>query len=198
VVDTVGTGTGFFARLKQAVFGDAGPAAAPVDPDLLDSVNSWRFWEFYKDRPDEEKIAAIAAAAKLYQMPGTPLCSTDHVAKIIAKLKSLDAEGARTIFGFAASDYSLARHLKLNSLASLMERQRPNTFWDAQLRQSFERIKQHLRTNDCGHETNFAGSDVARRITALLDRPQASEAFMPADPSRYGTPDGATEGMLDA
>jgi hypothetical protein len=198
VVDAAGTGSGFLARLKQAVFGNTAPAAAPVDADLLDSVNNWRFWELYQGRPDDEKIAAIAAAAKLYQMPGTPLCSTDHVAKIIASLKSLDAEGARIIFGFAASNYSLARHLKLNSLASLMERQRPNTFWDAQLRQSFERIKQHLRTNDCGHESNFAGSDVARRITALLDRPQASAAFMLAGPNDKRPNAAATDRMLEA
>ena len=93
--DSAGMGSGFLARLKQAVFGNTAAAAAPGGPDLLDAVNSWRFWELCKDSPDEEKIAAIPAAARLYQMPGTPLCSTDHVAKIIARLKSLDAEGAR-------------------------------------------------------------------------------------------------------
>jgi hypothetical protein len=76
----VGSGneSGLLSRLKQAVFGNAGPAEDPVDRDFMDAVNSWRFWEVFKDRPDDEKIAAIAQAATLYQMPGDPLCPTAY------------------------------------------------------------------------------------------------------------------------
>ena len=173
-------GSGLLARLKHAVFGNSAPDVGPVDPDFIDSVNSWRFWETFKDRPDEEKIAAIALAAKLYQMPGEPLCPTDQIARVAARLKSLDRNAARIVFGFAAANYLFCRHLKLNALAGLMERQPPGTFDDAELRRDFERIKHHLRTNDRGHDTRFAASEVARRITATVTSPQPAPAVAPA------------------
>jgi len=83
-----GNGSGLLARLKHAVFGNTGPAEDPVEPDFIDAVNSWRCWEVFKDRPDDEKIAAIAAAARLYQMPGEPLCPTAQIGRIVTTLKS--------------------------------------------------------------------------------------------------------------
>ena len=179
---TTGIGSGFFSRLKQSLFGDAGPSTGLSDSDLVALANSYKVITEYKDQPDERKIALVAQVARINARGGEPFYLLDGITRVLERLKSLDLAGARIIFGFAASNRSFTRTLSLKSLARVMEKQPAGTFNDAELRRCFDRMKLHLQAYDTGVASKFEGSEVARRFEALLG---AAQMFSSADPNDW-------------
>jgi hypothetical protein len=159
--------TGLLSRLKEAAFGPATSAPEP-DPRLLSLLENGTFLAVYKPRSDAEKIAVIAQVARLFDSLETPPTAV-HVALLVQTLKSVGLAGARAIFGFAASNVTFARSLKLKALARLMEKQPAGTFTDAELRCLYAGMREQLRTNDRGNNSGFAGSEAAQRFEALLN-----------------------------
>jgi hypothetical protein len=170
-----------FARLKQSVLGDAGPSTGLSDSEVIGFVNNYKLLEKYKDRPDEEKLAFVAHAARIAESDPFKLYG-DSIGRLLETFKLLDLHGARIIFRFAASSHSGTRSLRLKSLARVMEKQPAGTFNDAALRRYFERMKTFLGTYDTGHASHFEGSELARRFESLIG---ATPMFSSNDPNDW-------------
>lgn len=135
---------------------------------MLSLLENRTFLAVYRHRSDAEKAAAIVQVARLFDRLEAPP-SAMQVGLLAQTLTSVDLAGARAIFGFAASNATFARSLKLDALARAMENRLPGTFNDAELRCLFAGMKERLRTDDCGNRSGFARSELVQRFEALLN-----------------------------